>query len=150
MNDILEEHEDFLGLIQELVASERMQSERYRHYYHLIPDTRVRDELLEHSQDEINHFTLLGEKLVQYGEIPTLGMPMDKEIVSVPTIDSYDTRALLEEIHQAELDGFAKYEDLLAKVVAAKDTGFRVLIEQILLKEEEHIRDINRLLRIYS
>lgn len=142
--------EDVVDLVQQIIASERMQSERYRHYYHLIPDTRVREELIEHSDDEIHHFTILGEKLVEYGEIPTIGMPADKEIVSIGSLSDLSVKELLEYVMKAELDGFAKYQGLLAELVKANDTGFRVLVEQIILKEEEHIRDINRLLRIYS
>lgn len=141
---------ELIPLVQDIAASERMQFERYRHYYHLIPDTRVRDELLEHSNDELEHLTLLSEKLVEYGQVPTLGMPVDKEIISVTSLTDFSTRELLEYVLQAELEGFAKYETLLVELVKINDTGFRLLVEQIVLKEEEHIRDINRLLRIYS
>ena len=91
-------------------------------------------ELKIHSNEEMQHATNLCEQIDFLGGVPA---------VDVQTIKtSSDSTEMLEQDLEGELDAVSRYKERIAEAEALREYGLRRVLEDILIMEEEHARDL--------
>ncbi|MDH4184034.1 MAG: ferritin-like domain-containing protein [Nitrospinota bacterium] len=94
----------------------------------------IQKELLIHAQEEMQHAITLSEQVDYLGGIPT--MKVEK------TLTSTDSKKLLKQDLAGERQAIASYKERIAQAEALREYGLRRILEDILIMEEEHERDI--------
>jgi len=91
-------------------------------------------ELLVHANEEMQHATNLCEQIDFLGGVPA---------VDVQTIKtSSDSTEMLEQDLEGELDAVSRYKERIAEAESLREYGLRRVLEDILIMEEEHARDL--------
>jgi bacterioferritin len=91
-------------------------------------------ELLVHASEEMQHAINLSDQIDFLGGVPA---------VDVQTIKtSADSTEMLEQDLDGELDAIARYKERIAQAEALQEYGLRRALEDILIMEEEHARDL--------
>ena len=91
-------------------------------------------ELLVHASEEMQHATDLSEQIDWLGGVPA---------VDVQTIQtSLDSTEMLEQDLEGELDAVRRYRERIAEAESLQEYGLRRVLEDILIMEEEHARDL--------
>ena len=91
-------------------------------------------ELLLHSSEEMQHAISLNDQIDWLGGVPA---------VDVQTIKtSRDSTEMLEQDLEGELDAVRRYKERIAEAEALREYGLRRVLEDILIMEEEHARDL--------
>lgn len=139
-----------IEILNEALATEIVCVLRYMHHYFMATGVHakgVADEFKEHADDEREHAGSLAERIQQLGGKP-----------------NFDPRGLLErsisQYVEGETLGDMIREDLIAERIvievyqkmvryfADNDPTTRILVEELLKKEEEHASDLSDLLYI--
>jgi len=94
----------------------------------------IQKELLIHAQEEMQHAITLSEQVDYLGGTPT--MKVEK------TLTSTDSKKLLLQDLAGERQAIASYKERIAQAEALREYGLRRILEDILIMEEEHERDI--------
>jgi bacterioferritin len=137
-----------LNMLNQALATELVCMLRYRRHYfmaHGATGEAVRDELLQHSIEELSHADLIARRIVQLGGKP-----------------DFDPRTLNDRSHSEYVEGMSIAEmikeDLVAERVAVEsytqfirfignsDPTTRNLLEQILATEESHAEEMASML----
>ena len=142
------DREAVIRLLNEALATEIVCVLRYRYHYAMaggISSQSVKQEFLEHANDEQQHADLIAERITQLDGKP-----------------NYDPEGLATRSHSEYREGASLVdmirEDLVAERIAIESYGEMVrflgnddptsrrLMEEILAKEEEHADDMKTLL----
>jgi bacterioferritin len=99
----------------------------------------ITKELIVHSQEEMQHAVMVAEQIAFLGGVPTV----DVERRDV----SPDSKKMLEQDLRGEDNAISRYKERIAEAEALKEYGLRRILEDILLMEEEHKRDLLTVLR---
>jgi bacterioferritin len=91
-------------------------------------------ELLVHAQEEMQHAATLSEQIDYLGGVPTVDV--DKREISGDTLE------MLKQDLKGERVAVDRYKKRIAQAEALKLYGLRRLLEDILIQEEEHERDL--------
>lgn len=91
-------------------------------------------ELLLHAQEEMQHAVMLSEQIAYLGGIPTIDVE-DREI-------SGDSLEMLQQDLAGEENAIRRYKERIAQAEALQEYGLRRVLEDILIQEEEHKRDL--------
>jgi bacterioferritin len=94
----------------------------------------IHKELLVHSQEEMQHAVMVSEQIDFLGGVPTV----DVELREV----SDKTLTMLEQDLKGEENAIRRYKERIAQAEALKEYGLRRVLEDILIQEEEHKRDL--------
>lgn len=94
----------------------------------------IRKELLVHSQEEMNHAVMLSEQIDFLGGVPTVDV--EKRAVSEDNVE------MLEEDLAGEEDAIKRYKERIGLAEQLREYGLRRVLEDILIQEEEHKRDL--------
>ena len=94
----------------------------------------ITKELLIHSQEEMQHAVTLSDQIAFLGGVPTV----DVERRDV----SPDSKKMLEQDLWGEDNAIDRYKERIAQAEALKEYGLRRALEDILIMEEEHKRDL--------
>lgn len=94
----------------------------------------IEAELLLHSTEEMNHAKMLSDQIDYLGGVPTMNVE-ERE-----TSDNSTT--LLEQDLKGEQQAIDSYRERIAQAEELKLYGLRRVLEDILIQEEEHYRDI--------
>jgi len=95
-------------------------------------------ELLVHANEEMQHATSLSDQIDWLGGVPA---------VDVQTIQtSSDSKEMLEQDLEGELDAVRRYKERIAEAESLREYGLRRVLEDILIMEEEHARDLQTVL----
>ncbi len=95
-------------------------------------------ELLLHSSEEMQHAISLNDQIDWLGGVPA---------VDVQTIKtSRDSTEMLEQDLEGELDAVRRYRERIGEAEALREYGLRRTLEDILIMEEEHARDLQTVL----
>jgi bacterioferritin len=94
----------------------------------------IEAELAIHSTEEMLHAKSLSDQISYLGGIPT--MNVEKRQTST------DSKVILEQDLKGELDAINGYKERIAQAEELKLYGLRRALEDILIMEEEHYRDI--------
>ncbi len=91
-------------------------------------------ELVIHSNEEMAHALSLSEQIDFYGGVPTVKV----EQVKV----AKDTLSMLKDDLAGEEDAVHRYKERISQAEELREYGLRRILEDILITEEEHKRDL--------
>jgi len=91
-------------------------------------------ELVIHSNEEMTHAVSLSNMICDLGGVPTVDVS-DRHV-------SADSKEMLEQDLRGEEGAIAGYKERIAQAESLGEYGVRRLLEDILMMEEEHRRDI--------
>jgi bacterioferritin len=91
-------------------------------------------ELLLHSSEEMQHAISLNDQIDWLGGVPAV----DVQVIKT----SADSTEMLEQDLEGELDAVRRYRERIAEAEALREYGLRRILEDILIMEEEHARDL--------
>lgn len=142
------DRETVLRLLNEALATEIVCTLRYRRHYFMangLAAESVRQEFLEHAQEEQEHADRIAARIVQLEGEPdfdpqTLTRRSHAEYVAADSLES-----MIREDLVAERIAIDSYREMIA-YFAPRDPTTRRLLEEILAKEEEHAEDLSSML----
>jgi bacterioferritin len=91
-------------------------------------------ELLVHANEEMQHAINLSDQIDWLGGVPAV----DVQVIEV----SPDSMEMLEQDLAGELHAIERYKERIAEAEALREYGLRRVLEDILIMEEEHARDL--------
>ena len=94
----------------------------------------IQKELLIHAQEEMAHAVMLSEQINFLGGVPTVDV--EKRAVSPDSVE------MLKQDLWGEDNAITRYKKRIGQAEALKEYGLRRVLEDILIQEEEHKRDI--------
>jgi bacterioferritin len=94
----------------------------------------IQKELLIHAQEEAQHAVMVSEQICFLGGVPTVDVEQ-REI-------SPDSLAMLKQDLKGEENAIVRYKKRIAQAERLQEYGLRRVIEDILIQEEEHKRDL--------
>ena len=94
----------------------------------------IQKELIIHSQEEMMHAVMLSDQIDFLGGVPTVDVEK-RETAS-------DSLAMLKQDLWGEDNAINRYKERIAQAEALKEYGLRRVLEDILIQEEEHKRDL--------
>lgn len=94
----------------------------------------IQKELIIHSQEEMMHAVMLSDQIDFLGGVPTVDVEK-RETAS-------DSLAMLKQDLKGEDNAINRYKERIAQAEALKEYGLRRVLEDILIQEEEHKRDL--------
>ncbi len=95
-------------------------------------------ELLVHANEEMQHATSLSDQIDWLGGVPAV------DVATIKT--SSDSKEMLEQDLEGELDAVRRYKERIAEAESLREYGLRRVLEDILIMEEEHARDLQTVL----
>jgi bacterioferritin len=95
-------------------------------------------ELLVHASEEMQHAITLSDQIDWLGGVPAVGV----EKIEM----SSDSTEMLEQDLSGELHAIERYKERIAQAEALREYGLRRVLEDILIMEEEHARDLQTVL----
>jgi bacterioferritin len=98
----------------------------------------IQKELIIHSQEEMQHAVMLSEQIDFLGGVPTIDV--EKRATSS------NAREMLKQDLLGEDNAITRYKERIAQAEALGEYGLRRILEDILIQEEEHKRDITNAL----
>ena len=94
----------------------------------------IQKELVIHAQEEMQHAVMIAEQIDYLGGVPTI----DVELREV----SDDTLEMLRQDLRGEQHAIDSYKQRIAQAEGLREYGLRRVLEDILIQEEEHKRDL--------
>ena len=94
----------------------------------------IKAELVVHSNEEHAHAISLADQIDFLGGVP--GVDVAEAHISP------DSKVMLEQDLEGELDAIARYRERIAQAEMLQEYGLRRALEDILITEEEHARDL--------
>jgi bacterioferritin len=94
----------------------------------------IKKELLIHAQQEMQHATMLCEQIDFLGGVPTVDV--EKREIAERGAD------MLKQDLWGEDNAITRYKERIGQAEQLKEYGLRRVLEDILIQEEEHKRDI--------
>ena len=94
----------------------------------------IQKELLLHAQQEMQHAVMLSEQINFLGGVPTIDV--EKRKISEDSVE------MLKQDLWGEDNAITRYKERIGQAEELKEYGLRRVIEDILLQEEEHKRDL--------
>ena len=94
----------------------------------------IKAELTVHSNEEHAHAISLSDQIDFMGGVPSV------DVAEVHV--SPDSKVMLEQDLDGELDAIARYRERIAQAEMLQEYGLRRALEDILIVEEEHARDL--------
>ncbi len=95
-------------------------------------------ELLVHANEEMQHAISLSDQIDWLGGVPAV----DVQKIEI----SADSTEMLEQDLAGELHAIERYKERIAQAEALREYGLRRVLEDILIMEEEHARDLSTVL----
>ena len=147
--DYKADRETVIKLLNEALATEIVCVLRYRRHYFMAEGMNaesVKSEFLAHAGEEQAHADQLAERIVQLGGEPNLSPEGLADRSHSEYIEGENLEAMIKEDLVAERIAIESYRDMIA-FVGSDDPTTRRLLEEILMKEEEHAEDLVSLLK---
>jgi bacterioferritin len=94
----------------------------------------IQKELVVHANEEIGHAIILAEQIAFLGGDPTVDVG-ERHV-------SDDAKTMLKQDLDGEQDAARRYKERIAQAEELKEYGLRRILEDILMMEEEHARDL--------
>jgi bacterioferritin len=95
----------------------------------------IQKELIIHAQEEMAHAVMLSDQIDFLGGVPTVDVEK-REI-------SPSSKEMLKQDLWGENNAITRYKERIGQAEALKEYGLRRVLEDILIQEEEHKRDIS-------
>ena len=116
---------EFMALVQYVQHAAAMTGPQY---------DAIKAELIVHSNEEHAHAISLADQIDFMGGVPTVDVA--KAHISP------DSKVMLEQDLEGELDAIVRYRERIAQAEMLQEYGLRRALEDILVTEEEHARDL--------
>jgi bacterioferritin len=116
---------EFMALVQYVQHAAAMSGPQY---------DAIKAELIVHSNEEHAHAISLADQIDFMGGVPTVDV--------APAHISPDSKIMLEQDLDGELDAIFRYRERIAQAEMLQEYGLRRALEDILIIEEEHARDL--------
>ena len=94
----------------------------------------IQKELLIHVQEEMAHAVMLSDQIDFLGGVPTVDV--EKRAISPDNVE------MLKQDLWGENNAIKRYKERIGQAESLKEYGLRRVLEDILIQEEEHKRDI--------
>lgn len=94
----------------------------------------IKKELVIHAQEEMQHAVMLSEQIDFLGGVPTIDVEQ-RDIAE-------DARTMLQHDLAGEDRAIQRYKARIAQAEQLQEYGLRRVLEDILIQEEEHKRDL--------
>ena len=94
----------------------------------------IQKELLIHAQEEMQHAVMVSEQIDFLGGVPTVDV--EKREISANSLE------MLKQDLWGEDNAITRYKKRIGQAEELKEYGLRRVLEDILIQEEEHKRDI--------
>jgi len=94
----------------------------------------LKKELIIHSQEEMQHAVMLSEQIDFLGGVPSIDVER-RELSS-------DAVEMIRQDLAGEDNAIERYKERIAQAEALREYGLRRVLEDILIQEEEHKRDL--------
>ena len=147
--DYKADRETVIKLLNEALATEIVCVLRYRRHYFMAEGMNaesVKSEFLTHAGEEQAHADQLAERIVQLGGEPNLSPDGLADRSHSEYIEGENLEDMIKEDLVAERIAIESYRDMIG-FVGSDDPTTRRLLEEILMKEEEHAEDLVSLLK---
>jgi bacterioferritin len=146
------DRENVIRILNEVLATELVCVLRYKRHYYMatgIHAQAVKQEFLEHAEEEQEHADIVAERITQLGGEPNFS----PEGLATRSHSEYvEGKSLLDMVREdlvAERIAVESYSEII-RYLGDDDPTTRLAIEQILSKEEEHADDMKNLLETLS
>jgi bacterioferritin len=116
---------EFMALVQYVQHAAAMTGPQY---------DAIKAELIVHSNEEHAHAISLADQIDFMGGVPTVDVAQAHI--------SPDSKVMLEQDLDGELDAIFRYRERIAQAEMLQEYGLRRALEDILIVEEEHARDL--------
>ena len=116
---------EFAAAIQYIQHAARISGAQYE---------SILKELIVHSQEEMQHAASLSEQIDYLGGVPTVN------VEKIETSD--DSLEMLKQDLAGERHAVARYKERIGQAEELREYGLRRVLEDILIMEEEHERDL--------
>jgi bacterioferritin len=142
------DRQQVIGILNEALATELVCVLRYKFHYFMasgIHSQAVKAEFKEHALEEQQHADQLAERIKQLGGKPEMNPAV---LTSVSHSEYKEGNSLLDMVKEdliAERIAIETYREIV-RFFGDRDPTSRVLMEQLLAKEEEHADDLTDLL----
>lgn len=139
---------EIVALLNSALATEIVCVLRYkRHYYTAsgLMNMPIKDEFLEHAQEEQAHADLIAERIVQLNGEPDFDPVGMAERSHAEYDDSSDIKAMIKANLIAERIAIESYRQMIEKI-GDTDPTTTLMLTGILAQEEEHADDMRDLL----
>ena len=98
----------------------------------------ISKELIIHAQEELQHAVMVAEQIDFLGGVPTIDV--EKREISANSL------AMLQQDLAGEENAIRRYKNRIAQAEQLQEYGLRRVLEDILIQEEEHKRDLQTVL----
>ena len=142
------DREAVIQMLNDALATELVCVLRYkRHYYTVtgVGNGPVKDEFLEHAQEEQEHADWLAERIVQLNGSPNFNPATLSARSHAEYDDADDVQAMIRANLIAERVAIESYRQMIA-AIGDKDPTTRQMLVSIMAVEEEHADDMRDLL----
>jgi bacterioferritin len=142
------DRERAIAVLNEALATEIMCVLRYRFHYFMasgIHSGAVKEEFLEHSREEQEHADRIAERIKQLGGRPEMHPQTVAKVSHSEYTEGVSLVDMIKEDLVAERIAIETYREM-ARFFGDGDPTSRVMMEEILAKEEEHADELADLL----
>ena len=137
-----------LRLLNDALATELVCMLRYKCHYYMakgMNSDSVKDEFLEHAQDELGHANLLAQRITQLGGEPDFSPDGLLNRSHSEYAEGTTLEEMIREDLVAERIAIDSYRQMI-EYIGADDSTTRRILEKVTAKEEEHAEDLASLL----
>lgn len=138
------DREQAIRILNEALATELVCTLRYKFHYFMasgLHSQAVKAEFLEHAQEEQAHADRIAERIKQLGGKPELNPALFTEMSHSEYKEGTSLTDMIREDLIAERIAIETYRELV-NYFGAQDPTSRVMLEEILAKEEEHADEL--------
>jgi bacterioferritin len=142
------DREQAISILNEALATELVCVLRYKFHYFMatgIHSAAVADEFLEHAREEQQHADRLAERIKQLGGKPQMHPAVIAETSHSEYREGTSLADMIREDLVAERIAIETYREII-NYFGEQDPTSRILMEEILAKEEEHADELADLL----
>jgi bacterioferritin len=142
------DRETVVRVLNEVLATEIVCVLRYRRHYYMaagIHAQSVAQEFLEHANEEQGHADLAAKRIVQLGGAPNFNPEGLATRSHAQYVEGESLPDMIREDLVAERIAVESYSEII-RYLGNDDPTTRIMMEQIMAREEEHAEDMKTLL----
>ncbi len=142
------DREQVVRILNEALATELVCTLRYQFHYFMatgIHSQAVKNEFKEHAREEQEHAEMLAERIKQLGGKPEMNPAVITGMSHSEYKEGTSLADMIKEDLIAERIAIETYREMI-RFFGDKDPTSRIMMEEILAKEEEHADDLADLL----
>lgn len=138
------DRDEAVSVLNEALATELLCVLRYQFHYYMatgIHSAPAKEEFLEHAHDEQEHAERIAERIKQLGGKPDMNPATIAQRSHTEYAEGTSLMDMLREDLVAERVAIETYREIV-QFFGERDPTSRVMMEEILAKEEEHADDL--------